>query len=92
MKRTSITDFAQDRDWAPPPTNKVALDVTLGAGDSMSISPRPIEESVVVHIGIVPGEQFGWECAICQEVSGLAYGNDDDARVALHNHKCAAVD
>ena len=40
MKRTSITDFAQDRDWTPPPTNKVALDVTLGAGDSVSFATR----------------------------------------------------
>ena len=59
MKRTSITDFAQDRDWTPPPTNKVALDVTLGAGDSVSIGPRPIEESVVVHIGIVYTRHLG---------------------------------
>ena len=38
MTRTSVTDFAQDRDWTPPPTNKIALDVTLGAGDSVSLS------------------------------------------------------
>ena len=33
---TSIADFSRDRDWTPPPTNKSALDVTLGAGDSVS--------------------------------------------------------
>ena len=37
---TSIEDFSRDRDWTPPSTNKSALDVTLGAGDSVSFAIR----------------------------------------------------
>jgi hypothetical protein len=51
-----------------------------------SIGPRPIEVTEIVHLGTAPGEQYGWECAACQDVSGLAYGSDDEARRALVAH------
>lgn len=57
------------------------------------IGGRLIEESDVVHLGTTPGEQYGWECARCQQVSGLAYGDDHTARRALAVHTlfdCAA--
>ena len=37
---TSIADFSRDKDWTPPPTNKIALNVTLNARDSVSFAIR----------------------------------------------------
>ncbi len=53
---------------------------------SETIEPRTIETSEVVHLGSAPGEQYGFECAVCQEVSGLEFGNHDDAQRALNSH------
>lgn len=52
----------------------------------MQIGARPIEETTVVHLGTTPGEQYGWECAGCQEVSGLQFGSHDEADQALAQH------
>lgn len=50
------------------------------------IGSRTIETTEVVHLGSTPGEQYGYECATCQEVSGLQYGNHEDAARALRSH------
>ena len=66
----------------------------LATGDRRQpIGPLLIEESDVIHLGTTPGEQYGWECARCQQVSGLAYGDDNTARRGLSVHTlfdCAA--
>jgi hypothetical protein len=46
-----------------------------------------VQESGVVHIGSTPGEQYGWECVLCDASSGLAFGNRHDADVALEVHR-----
>ena len=50
------------------------------------IGMRVLNNSEIVHLGTAPGEQFGWECAICQGVSGLAFGDGDTAKLALDSH------
>lgn len=55
-------------------------------GDNAFPTGRKVEETTVVHIGNTPGEQYGWECADCDEISGLQWGSESNARKALDNH------
>lgn len=45
-----------------------------------------VTETGIVHIGSTPGEQYGWECAECDEISGLQWGSESDAQMALDHH------
>ncbi len=51
-------------------------------------TPRtgPVEETAVVRIGTTPGEQYGWECADCDIVTGLMFGSSEEAAQRLAEH------
>lgn len=53
------------------------------------IGHNKVTETGIVHLGNIPGEQYGWECAACDEVSGLQWGTEDAARAALTRHQQA---
>lgn len=55
-------------------------------GDNDFSYQKKVEETTVVHLGSTSGEQYGWECSGCDEVSGLQWGSGGDARKALDNH------
>jgi hypothetical protein len=64
--------------------------------DTSKIEPRIVETTEVVHIGRAPGEQYGYECATCQEVTGLQFGSHEEAdrKLAEHlatEHPCCEV-
>lgn len=66
-------------EWNADHGPEYAMDDELGA--------RTVEETTVVRLGTRPGEQFGFECATCQTVSGLQFGNEQDAATALSRHQ-----
>ena len=50
------------------------------------IGSRVVETTEVMRIGNAPDEQYGCDCAACQEVGGLQFGNHYDAARALATH------
>jgi hypothetical protein len=67
----------------PSPRVRAALDGLL---DHLA-GPTVVERTDVVRIGNEPGACYGYECAECQEVTGLAFGSRDAAADALAVHK-----
>lgn len=45
-----------------------------------------IESTGLVNVGTAPGECWGWECALCDSASGLAWGDPTNAARALVLH------
>jgi hypothetical protein len=59
----------------------------MADADSTALTSRLIEVDDIVQLGTTPGETHGYECAACQAVSGLQWGNAEDARRALETHR-----
>ena len=48
--------------------------------------PYVVTETTVVNLGSTPGECYGWECAACQTITGLAFGSHHSATDSLARH------